>query len=274
MGIRFGSLTGRRERIDYRIDEGELQCGKNIYSYLKTIEKSTSIDDEFFTCSMGIVLDPVDSTIGSPDCTDCPSICIEEITVTIREEAIPPRYKPKDVYSLNEILEYSEDGSSVLDLGCPIKIRRTEIEVTARYKSDGTTNLPLEAILRCKTSDELLNVVDIMGFNPIPYVRSWTVRTKSIDKPVDDFWTQEISYLGRIGYPSDVTIGNSNLRDTYVDGILTDLGITRDDTSWPVPEGVVNMKRSTIEYTLTMRFDSNPTRRITITTYALPSIST
>lgn len=172
MGIRFGSLTGRRERIDYRIDEGELQCGKEIYSFLRTIEKSVSIDDEFFTCSMGIIMDAVDSTIGTPDCTECPSICIEEITITVREDPVPPRYKPKGQYNLNDIIGYSEDGTSVLDLGCPIQIRRTEIEARVRYKSDGTTNIPLESILRCKTSDGLLSVTDILGFNPIPYVRS------------------------------------------------------------------------------------------------------
>lgn len=78
--------------------------------------------------------------------------------------------------------------------------------------------------------------------------------------------------MGRIGYPADLIVGGQSFRDMYIDEIMTDIGITRNDNLWPTPEGTVNMKRSTLEYTVTFRFDANPTRRITITSYALPSV--
>lgn len=252
--IKFGSLTGRREREDYRIDEAELECGQNIYNYIRTIEKTLSFEDEFPTCSIGVILDENDQTNYFDVSTGLPVICLESVEVRLRENA-RPKYKPDRIYTLAEVIQLSQDGTAVSGLACTLQVRMVEVELRARYKSDGNTYLTPVEILRAKTADGAVSITDLLGFNPNSFIGNWTVAGKSVDKPIDDFWSQEVIYRGRIAYPS------STLRNAYINPVETVLGIT------------INEDYCTVEISAELRTGDNPRRRIDIRYYGLRSVN-
>lgn len=161
MAIKFGSQTGRRERVDYRIDDGELECGLNIYSFTRQIEKNLTFEDEFFTCSIGVIADITGSFLD----TTLSGICIEQVEIRVRENA-RPKYKPPKVYTLDEIVQLSKDGTAVNVLACDIYVRYVDIEITARYKSDGNYLVSIDELITTRTADSAVNLITVLGFDP------------------------------------------------------------------------------------------------------------
>ena len=120
MAVRFGTTSGYKQKKDFRISEGELNCGDVIHQFIKNIEKSYSFEDEFSICSIGILSDP--------------NLCYESISLKLTEEA-SPKYKPtllargKDAAFLAAL---ALDGTAVTTLACtPIKIKSCTVEITA-----------------------------------------------------------------------------------------------------------------------------------------------
>lgn len=250
MAIKFGSQTGRRERVDYRIDDAELECGLEIYTYNRQIEKNLTYEDEFFTCSIGVI---ADITGTFPD-TTLSGVCLEQVEVRLREN-VRPKYKPPRVYTLDEVVQLSADGSAVNVLACDIYVRYVDIEINARYKSDGNYLISIDELMTTRTADSATTLIGVLGFDPRTLVSNWTVISKTLDKPIDDFWTQEITYRGRIAYPTDAQ------RDLYINPVATALGITIDKNT------------SSVDITTTFRTGDTPRRRVSITVYGVPDVN-
>jgi len=154
MAVKFGSLTGRRERESLRPREGEVVCGERVFIYLRNIEKTYSFEDEFFTCSIGVTL-PSDSTSN---------VCLTEASIRVNEEA-RPKYKPDSTMvgiDITTAEELGYDGTALTTLACPIKVITVTIDVSARYKSDGTTLLSIDEILNSSTADGLIKLKDLV----------------------------------------------------------------------------------------------------------------
>lgn len=120
MAIRFGTSSGYKTRTDFRISEGELDCGNEVHMFIKTIEKSYSFEDEYSICSIGIV--------GGGD------LCYESVSLKITEEAAP-KYKPT-TEALGQTAAYlatmGADGKAATELACtPLKIKNVSVEYTA-----------------------------------------------------------------------------------------------------------------------------------------------
>jgi len=81
--IRFGSTSGYQTRTDYRVSEGELDCGTTVHMFIRSIEKSYTFTDEFAICSIGV------KDGGGAD------FCYSNASLKIREEA-NPKYKPTE----------------------------------------------------------------------------------------------------------------------------------------------------------------------------------
>lgn len=249
MAIKFGSQTGRRERVDYRIDDGELECGLNIFTFNKQIEKNVSYEDEFFTCSIGVIVD-----LDTPPTGQYPDVCIEQIEVRLRENA-RPKYKPPREFTLEEIVQKSEKGEAVNVLACDVKVRYVDVELNARYKSDGNYLLSVNEILSAKTADGATTLISVLGFDPRTVVSNQTVVNKGVEKPIDDFQNQEITYRGRIAYP------DAAKRSAYITPIESALGITVDKNT------------TIVDISTTFRAGDSPRRRAALTVYGLPNVN-
>lgn len=120
MSIRFGTTSGFKTRTDFRISEGELDCGDTVHMFIKTIEQSYTFEDEYSICSIGILSNP--------------NLCYESVSLKITEEAAP-KYKP--VAAAKEqtaefLAEMGALGQAVTELACtPLKIKSTSVELTA-----------------------------------------------------------------------------------------------------------------------------------------------
>ncbi len=152
MAIRFGSTNGYKTRTDFRISEGELDCGTEIHMFIKNIEKSETIEDEFSNCSIGI--------IGN-------GMCYENASVTLREEAVP-KYKPVAAALGRTAVELAEMGASGIaatELACVLKIKSVSVEVTATFKEMDST-VSADEILAATTSDGLTTLSLLIGSLP------------------------------------------------------------------------------------------------------------
>jgi hypothetical protein len=152
MAIRFGSVTGFKTRTDFRINEGELDCGTEIHMFIKNIEKSMTIEDEFTICAIGI--------IGN-------NMCYENASVTLREEAAP-KYKPI-LEALNhtaaDLSLLGAQGIAATELACVLKIKNVSVEVTATFKEMDST-VTADQILAATTSDGITSLSSLIGNIP------------------------------------------------------------------------------------------------------------
>jgi hypothetical protein len=144
MAIRFGSPTGYQTKTDYRVSEGELDCGTTVHMFIKNIEKSLSFTDEQNICSIG-----VKASSGT-------DMCYENASLKIREEA-QPKYKPIDE-ALGQTAEFlaqlGEEGRASTQLACvPLKIKTLVVELSATYKEMDEAPTP-EMLLDVVTSDD------------------------------------------------------------------------------------------------------------------------
>ena len=187
MSIRFGSNTVYKTRTDYRINEGELDCGDIIYMFIKSIEKTINMEDEQSICSIGVVGDA--------------GMCYESVSLNVREEAMP-KYIPIAA-ALGQTAEFltqmAANGEAVMKLACDLRIKLLTCELTATWKDMDAVPCP----------DDLLNVTTADGAyrlgDPIQLpttTSSWIQTSYSKDQPSDDFGSQSATYTLKIPYPS------------------------------------------------------------------------
>ena len=179
MALKFGSTTGRKETEELRVRDGELICSGKVFSYIRTIDKTLRIEDDFPTCSIGVILP--DYTTDSTDIVLAPI----EVQVRLRERA-KPKLKARNEYTLGDILTMTNNGEAPTKLACDIKVEATEITVTCRFYGDGQTYPTPEQILKAETADGV-KLTDLLGFDPGSLVASWTLTQKTIEKPIDNF---------------------------------------------------------------------------------------
>lgn len=248
MAITYGSDTGRRERDSFRTTEGELDCGTKIFIWTKNIQNSREIEDEYSICSIGVVM--LDGVGGNPR-TD---ICVQTASIRISED-VTPRYKPADYAKgkePGELETLSNDGTASDVLACPIRVRRTEFELTCEYNGD--TLVSSDDILLCETADGAYNLTDVAY---IPAGLTFVLVDKTVDRPQDDFVSTTVTYRARLPYPAD-----SPDREAYIDPVLTDFGIVTFDYT-----------TSTIEMDGDLRQGETPRRRLVINTYGVTDLA-
>lgn len=241
MSIRFGTLSGYKQKTDFRISEGELDCGDQIHMFIKNIEKSYSFEDEFSICSVGIISDP--------------NLCYETVSIKLTEEAAP-KYKPTDLAKGQDaafLANLAIDGTAVTTLACtPLKIKSCTVEINATWKDLDITPLPNE-ISAVTTADGLYTISDELF---IPAEGNYIITSKSVDQPTDDFGSRTITYRKKINYPDTTT------RDTYLVGVDTYF-----DISDPFTKDV-----STVELEINFRQGDVPIKRVTVTKYGIESL--
>jgi hypothetical protein len=243
MSIRFGTESGYKTRTDFRISEGELDCGDIIYMFIKTIEKSYTFEDEYSICSIGII----------PGSGDNP--CYESISLKIREEAAP-KYKPTDEArekTPEYLAQMAIDGKAATELACiPIKIKMTTVELTASYKDVEVKPDPVD-LENATTADGVYRIGDLIV---LPATGSYILTSFSTDQPTDDFGTRSITYTKKLPYPDD------QVRQDYLTGIADYFPL--DDPFDPTT--------STVEVEVNFRQGDVPIKRVTVTKYGVISI--
>ncbi len=246
MAIKFGSETGYQVRTDYRVNEGELDCGTTVHMFIRNIEKSYTFSDEFSLCSIGII------DGGGAD------MCYENASLKIREEAMP-KYKPiASALSATALAlaEMGESGIAVTELACvPLRIKTLTVELTCTFKDMDETPTP-DDILEITTSDG----VETLGrFFSIPTTGTYIITTKTTDQPADDFGSKTLTYTKKIPYP------NSTIRALYLDGVSSyfdsDPNITFDSN------------RSTVEREVQFRQGDVPMQSLTVTEYGVVDVN-
>lgn len=241
MSIRFGATSGYKTRTDFRISEGELDCGDTVHMFIKTIEQSYTFEDEYSICSIGII--------------SSPNLCYENVSLKITEEAAP-KYRPTAAatgQSAEALAIMGAAGEAVTELACtPLKIKSTSVELTATWKDMDETPDPVE-LAAVTTADGAYVIGDLIT---LPATGSYIVTSKSTDQPADDFGSQSITYRKKLPYPSDL------VRNAYLVGIDSYFDIS--DPFDPT--------RSTVEIEVSFRQGEVPMKRITVTRYGLVSI--
>lgn len=241
MSIRFGTSSGYKTRTDFRISEGELDCGSDVHMFIKTIEQSYSFEDEYSICSIGII--------------SVPNLCYESVSLKITEEA-SPKYKPTAAATGQDaaaLAVMGAAGQAVTELACtPLKIKSTSVELTATWKDLDITPTPadLEAVT---TADGAYVIGSLIT---LPATGSYIVTSKSIDQPADDFGSRSITYRKKLPYPDGAT------RTAYIVGVDTYFGVTD-----PFDPTI-----STVEIEVNFRQGEVPIKRVTVTKYGLPAI--
>jgi len=146
MSIRFGTTSGYKTKTDFRISEGELDCGDTVHMFIKNIEKSYSFEDEFSICSIGVLSDP--------------NLCYENVSVKLTEEAMP-KYKPTELAKGQDasfLAGLAIDGTAVTTLACtPLKIKSCTVEINATWKDLDVTPTPAN-LLAVTTADGLYTI--------------------------------------------------------------------------------------------------------------------
>lgn len=242
MSIRFGTTSGYKTKTDFKISEGELDCGDTIHLFIKNIEKSYSFEDEFSICSIGILSDP--------------NLCYETVSIKLTEEAMP-KYKPTDLARGKDaefLANLAIDGTAVTTLACtPLKIKSCTIEINATWKDLDITPLPTEA-MSVTTADGLYVISNEID---IPSEGNQIVTSKSIDQPTDNFGSRTITYRKKVNYPDSTT------RDSYLFNVDTYFDLTD-----PFDKDV-----STVEVEINFRQGDVPMKKVTVTKYGIESIS-
>jgi hypothetical protein len=193
MAIKFGSTNGYKTRTDFRISEGELDCGNEIHMFIKNIEKSMTIEDEFTICSIGV--------IGQNSLVT--QMCYETVSITLREE-VAPKYKPVAgaLGATAAVLEtMGANGEAATELACDLKVKNVSVEVTATFKEMDQL-VTADEILTATTSDGLTSLSTLIG--ALPAGGNWIKTSHSVDQPADDFGSQTITYTKKIPYPTDL----------------------------------------------------------------------
>lgn len=242
MSIRFGTTSGYKTKTDFKISEGELDCGDVVHLFIKTIEKSYSFEDEFSICSVGIISEP--------------NLCYESISVKLSEEA-SPKYKPTEVARGQDaafLAALALDGTAVTTLACsPIKIKSCTVEISATYR-DMDIIPTVNELLAATTADGLYTIGDQIT---IPTEGNYIITSKSVDQPTDDFGTRTITYKKKINYPDSTDrLGYLDNVDIYFD--LLD----------PFDEDT-----STVEKEINFRQGEVPIKRVSVTRYGIESIN-
>jgi len=241
MSIRFGTSSGYKTRTDFRISEGELDCGSEVHMFIKTIEQSYSFEDEYSICSIGIISNP--------------NLCYESVSLKITEEAVP-KYKPTAAATGQDaayLANMGANGEAVTELACtPLKIKSTTVEITATWKDMDVTPLPadLEAVT---TADGAYIIGTLIT---LPSTGNYIVTSKSTDQPADDFGSRSITYRKKLPYPDVST------RGAYLTGISSYFGV-----SDPFDSDI-----STVEVEINFRQGEVPIKRVTVTKYGLTQI--
>lgn len=243
MSIRFGTTSGYKTRTDFRISEGELDCGDTVHMFIKTIEQSYTFEDEYSICSIGILSDP--------------NLCYESVSLKITEEAAP-KYKPVPAATGQTaafLAEMGAAGEAVTELACtPLKIKSTSVELTATQKDMDITPTPVD-LAAITTADAAYVIGDRIT---LPDTGSYIITSKSTDQPADDFGSRSITYRKKLPYPSDA------VRVAYLVGVDEYFG---DDD--PFDSSI-----STVEIEVNFRQGEVPIKRVTVTKYGLPAIPT
>lgn len=238
MSIKFGSESGYKTRIDYRVNQGELECGERVYMFIKNIEKTYTFENEQDICSIGVTGDP--------------NLCYESVGLSIREDAIV-KYLPTETAlgQTPEVLEeFGNDGIAITQLACtPIKIRQITVELTASYKDIEAAPEP-EDLLACTTSDGAYILGDLIT---LPAEGQYIRTSYSTDQPVDDFGTRSITYTKKIAYPTQEE------RLAYTTGI-------------EVYYDEFDIEISSLEKEVTFRQGEVPMQRWTVTVYGVDQI--
>lgn len=241
MSIRFGTSSGYKTRTDFRISEGELDCGSEVHMFIKTIEQSYSFEDEYSICSIGIISDP--------------NLCYESVSLKITEEAVP-KYKPVAEATGQDavyLATMGAEGKAVTELACtPMKIKNTTVELTATWKDMDVTPTPVQ-LTAVTTADGAYVIGSLIT---LPSTGSYIVTSKSTDQPADDFGSRSITYRKKLPYPSTI------VRDAYITGISSYF-----DVSDPFDQDI-----STVEIEVNFRQGEVPIKRVTVTKYGLTEI--
>ncbi len=245
MAIKFGSETGYQVRTDYRVNEGELDCGTTVHMFIRNIEKSYTFSDEFSLCSIGII------DGGGAE------MCYENASLKIREEAMP-KYKPIDSAlgaTAEALAIMGQAGEAVTELACvPLRIKTLTVELTCTFKDMDATPDP-DDILAITTSDGL----QILGaFFAVPTTGTYIITTKTTDQPADDFGSKTMTYTKKLPYPDNAT------RTLYLDGV--------DDYFASDPNITFDPNRSTVEREVQFRQGDVPIQSLTVTEYGIANV--
>lgn len=137
MSIKFGSATGKSTKTDYKVTDGELDCGSHIYMYIKTIDKTETVTDTASVCNLGI---------GG-------TLCFESASIKYSEEPVP-KYIPVEFgLTAQELETRGAEGKAATKLGCtPMKIKSSTWELSATYK-DTDERVTVDQILALTSAD-------------------------------------------------------------------------------------------------------------------------